>query len=186
MQGVLIALLLSVVSVPLGLLLTMLGVGVRNPLLLAILAGGYMAYILGNSTSRVGRATLGLVSLAVLFGACVWGASTWHMALLAVGLIWLLRSLLTYASLLPVILDGLLCVVSLGCALGVLISTGNTFLTVWSFLLPQALVAFIPRRCKRSEAWHTWVHPQAEAEASDDKFARAHGAAEEALRCLAQ
>jgi hypothetical protein len=186
MQGMLIALILSVVSIPLMLALTVLGLSMANQVLMAILTCVYLAYMLAKSTSRVGRATLGVVNLAVLVGACFWGASTWLVMLLAVGLIWLVRSLLNYSSLVPVIMDGLLCVVSLGCAVGVLIVTGNVFLTVWSFFLPQALVVFIPRRLERSGAWHASMSAKAKQEANADKFDRAHRAAEEAIRCLAQ
>lgn len=186
MQGMLIALILSVVSIPLMLGLTVLGLGMANQVLMAILAGVYLAYMLAQSTSRVGRATLSVVSVAVLVGACFWGASTWLVMLLAVGLIWLVRSLLNYASLVPVIMDGLLCVVSVGCAVGALIVTGNVFLTVWSFFLPQALCVFIPRRLKRSGRWCASMRAKAKQEANADKFARAHRAAEEAIRCLAQ
>jgi hypothetical protein len=186
MQGMLIALILSVVSIPLMLGLTVLGLGMANQVLTAILAGVYLAYMLVQSTSRVGRATLGVMSVAVLVGACFWGASTWLVMLLAVGLIWLVRSLLNYASLVPVIMDGLLCVVSVGCAVGALIVTGNVFLTVWSFFLPQALCVFIPRRLKRSGRWCASMRAKAKQEANAGKFAQAHRAAEEAIRCLAQ
>ncbi len=108
------------------------------------------------------------------------------MGLLAVGLIWLVRSLLHYASPVAALLDGLLSVLSVGCAAQVWLLTGNVFLTVWSFFLPQALCTFMPRRLQGVGAGQASRRQAAKPQRQADNFARAHHAAERAIRGLAQ
>jgi hypothetical protein len=186
MQGILVACGLSVVSLPLMMVLAVLGVSMANQVLIAMLAGGYMAYLLANSPSPVGRATLGAIGFTGLAGACVWGASTVVVGLLAVGLIWLVRTLLHYSSVVSALVDGLLCTMSLGGALAALLLTGNVVLTVWCFFLPQALFVFSPRRLKRSPTGQASVSTGAKEQSRPDTFARAHRAAQAAIHCLAQ
>lgn len=184
-QGILTAFVLSLGSLPLSLGLTVLGWRTANQVLVAILAGIYIAYIIAQCTSRVGGVTLGVLSLAALSGVCFWGAPTSLVLLLAVGLIWFVRALLNYSSLISALLDGLLCALSLGGAVGTLILSGHHILAVWFFFLVQALWVFIPRRLKRATAWDASVVTGIKEDGSDT-FSRAHRAAEAAIRALAQ
>lgn len=183
-SGILIALMLSAISLPLRLALAGLGVEMASQVLIVLLALGYMAYLATRSPSRIGRVTLGILSITVLFGACVFGASPWHVGLLAVGLIWLVRTLLHYASVMPAIIDGLLCMVSVGCAFAAFLLTGSVFGTVWCFFLCQALFVFIPRRFKRSGLVPTRADDPDVSRR--ENFARAYRAAEQAICRLAQ
>ena len=186
LQGILMACLLSVLSIPLLMVLTLLGWGMANQIFIATLAGGYIAFIVARSRSRVGRVTLGAISLTVLFGACLLGASTLVMLCLAVGCIWLVRTLLNYTSIAPALMDGLLCGVSAVCALAVLLSTGKVVLTVWSFFLLQALCSYIPRRLKRAGIGSPTGRPASGPPSQPDPFTRAYRAAEDAIRGMAQ
>ena len=185
-QGILTAFVLSVVSMPLLMVLSILPFSAANPVLIAILAACYIVYILSRRDSGVGRITLGVVTWGALFGACLIGLSTGVVTLLAVGLIWLVRSFLRYSSLLSAMMDGLLCTASLACASGAAMLTGSVALTVWCFFLIQALWVFIPPKFEFSSKRRVFEPAGAQRHESTDHFSRAYHAAEEAIRCLAQ
>ncbi len=181
-QGILAACLLSAVSVPLMLGLQGFLIRGGSTVFIAVLSLGYLVYLLAISPSRRGRFVLGLGSAAILIGACLVSPATAVTGLLAVALIWLVRSVLFYAGLLPALWDGALCTLSVICALGTGISTNSPWLTVWVFFLLQALFVYIPRRFGRSQ--HDPYGQRVQTE--PDAFARAHRAAEAALQAMAQ
>jgi hypothetical protein len=185
-QGILTAFVLSVVSMLLLMGLSIVPLRAAYPVLIAILAACYIAYLLSRRDSGVGRITLGVVTWGALFGSCFLGLSIGVVTLLAVGLIWLVRSFLRYASLVSAMLDGLLCTVSLACASGAAMLTGSAVLTVWCFFLIQALWVFIPPTFEFSRRWRTFEPAGDQRHESTDRFSRAYHAAEEAIRCLAQ
>lgn len=151
--------------------------------LVALLAGGYLLSLLVSGGSRVGRITLGTLATGILLAATSLGLSATAMILLAIGLIWLVRSLLYYASLLSSVLDGVLCAVSLGSALGAAMLSGSLVLAVWCFFLVQALWVRLPTSLaglgrQRRAAAEPHSHP--------DAFAQAYRAAEQAMRVMAR
>ncbi len=181
LHGILVACLLSAFSVPLGLGLQWLGIGVAAGLI-ATLGLGYIAFLLAVSPSRRGRVILGIGSAMILLSTFVLSPTPVVVGLLTVGTIWLVRSVLYYSGLLPALGDGVLCGVSVVCALGTALSTQNLWLTVWVFFLLQALFVYMPQRFARSS------HDQSRRASSsaDDAFARAHRSAEHALQAMAQ
>ncbi len=181
-HGILVACVLSVVSIPLILGLQWLGGG--SAMLIAGLGLGYLAYLLAISPSRRGRFVLGLGSAALLIGVCIVSPVSGIVGLVAVGLIWLVRSVLF--CILPALWDGVLCTLSVICALGTVVSTQSLWLTAWVFFLLQALFVYIPKRFTPSSHGPSSGWGQAEPPSSSDAFARAHRAAEEALQTIAQ
>ncbi len=183
-HGVLAACLLSVLSVPLMLGLQWLG-GSRT-VFIVVLGLAYLAYLLAISPSRRGRLVLGLGSVVILLGVSIVSPVSAVVGLLAVGLIWLVRSVLFYAGILPALWDGMLCTLSVVCALGTAVSTQSLWLTVWVFFLLQALFVYIPQRFTRSPYSQSKGRDQAGSPSPSDTFARAHRAAEAALQAMAQ
>lgn len=181
LHGILAACVLSAFSVPLWLGLQWLG-GSGVVGLIAALGLGYIAYLLASSPSRRGRVILGVGSAVTLLGACIVSPSPMAIGLLAMGTVWLVRSVLYYSGILPALWDAALCAVSVICALGTALSTHSLWLTVWVFFLLQALFVCIPQGFTRSQ------HDRASRAPSgvDDAFARAHRSAEEALQAMAQ
>jgi hypothetical protein len=183
-HGILVACLLSAVSVPL--LRGLQWLGGSSAVCIVVLALTYLAYLLASSPSRRGRFVLGLGSAVILLGTCIVSPVSVMVGALAVGLIWLVRSVLFYHGILAALWDGGLCTLSAVCALGTAVSTHRLWLAVWVFFLLQALFIYIPQR-------FVWVsygpgrgRRQAASRRREDAFARAHRAAEEALQAMAQ
>lgn len=184
-QGIVVALGLSIAAKPLLMLYSVLSPSVDNQLLIASLAVAYLLYMLSRRAGKVGRITLGVFGGGLLFGASFIGMSTGMVILLGVGLIWLVRSVLRYSSLLSAMSDALLCAVSLGCATAIAMFTGSAAFTVWGFFLCQALWVFIPKRFAFMAKG--LFSPTAEdgMGQNPDPFNRSYQAAEAALRSLA-
>ena len=89
---------------------------------------------------------------------------------------WLIRSLYSYSSLIPALMDLGLCVLSTLAFGWVFMRTGGVFLATWSFFLVQALWVAIPARMGGREALR--------ATAGNERFDRARRQADEALRQL--
>jgi hypothetical protein len=103
----------------------------------------YLLSLLRNAPRRSGRLLsalvwLGLAGLLLLFNPplMVW-------ALSQIGLIWLLRSLQRYQSLVAAGADALLCGLAIAAAMTTALHTGSLFLCLWSFFLIQALLVFV-------------------------------------------
>jgi hypothetical protein len=146
----------------------------------------YLAYLLAISPSRRGRFVLGLGSAVILLGAYIVSPVSVGVGALVVGLIWLVRSVLFYAGILPALWDGGLCTLSAVCALGTAVSTHRLWLAVWVFFLLQALFVYIPKQVARGRYGPSSGRGQAESASQSEAFARAHRAAEEALQAMAQ
>jgi hypothetical protein len=154
--------------------------------LVALLAGGYILSLLVSQGARVGRITLGTLATGILLAATSLGLSATTMVLLAIGLIWLVRSLLYYASLLSAVLDGVLCAVSLGGALGAGLLSDSLVLAVWCFFLAQALWVCIPTSLARLGRPRATGQVETEPHSPPDAFARAYRAADEAIGVMAR
>jgi len=184
-QGIFVAFGFSVIARPLLLVLSILSDRMDNQLLIASLTAAYMLYIMSRRAGRVGRVTLAVLSWGLLFGACLMGASIGTVMLLGIGLLWLVRSVLCYTSLLSALLDGLLCAMSLAGAAMIAMFTGSVALTVWGFFLCQALWVFVPVTFGRLAKCRC-IATQGFKGGAPDRFSRSYHAAEAALRSLAQ
>ena len=140
----------------------------------ALVAFGYLIYLLGRSGAKVGRVS------AVLAWALVSGiALALHLplptfVLLHTGMAWLVRSLYFHGGLVAALADLGLILLGLAGAVWAQTQSGSLFLAVWSLMLVQALFALIPADLRRGGV--------AEPPDPDDAFERAHRGAEAALR----
>lgn len=175
-EGVAVALTASVTG---GILYAVLspifGGGCVLRVLIAGIGLGYLFYLVRRSPERVGRVT---VLTVWLIAAC----SLWVMqpplllyVTMHVGMIWLIRSLYFYTSVLCALGDFGLNGLSLAAAVWAVAQSGSVFLTVWCFFLVQALFAAIPGDMSRKG-------PESPARPRhEDRFQCAHRNAEDAL-----
>jgi hypothetical protein len=147
-------------------------------LLIAGLGLGYILYLFSRSRERIGRTTA-LAFWTLASGAAWWLAPSLPLYLLLhLGLIWLIRSLYFYSSLLCALADLALGGFALAAAVWASIHTGSLFLGIWCFFLLQALFVAIPASLDR-KASERQSPPHRE-----DRFRHAHRAAESAMRKL--
>jgi hypothetical protein len=159
----------------LALLAPLIGIGTAVRAVIALLGLAYVLYLIGRSGQRVGRLTT--IACWIIAACAAWFSALPLLAyaLVHIGLVWLVRSLYGYSGVLPALMD--LGVSTLAAAFGAwaALRSGNAWLALWCFFLAQALHIAIPAAIGgRRET----------SQATDDAFARAHRAAEAALRRL--
>ncbi len=146
---------------------------------LALLVLGYVLYLLRLNGARIGNVALFSCTLLGLGGGLLGGAGTPALVGIGVALVWIVRSLLAYSSVVMALADGALSAVALGAAAWAFTETGSLFWAVWCFALTQALWPLLPERPGSSAPRET----QGQA---TDAFSAAHRAAEAALRRIAR
>jgi hypothetical protein len=178
-EGVAVALAASVVGSLLYTVLTSLfPVALLLRLLVACIGLAYVVYLLSRSRERVGRVT----------ALAIWGlvaGVTWFVhppltlyLLVHLGLIWLVRSLYFYSSMLSALADLGLSSLSLVAGIWAATQSGSVFLSLWCFFLVQALFVVIPAH------FNNIVRGGAPYQACEDHFQRARRAAEVSVRKL--
>jgi hypothetical protein len=141
---------------------------------IAALGLGYTLYAIARSGERVGRVAT-IVCWTVVASA-VWlaGLPLAGFALAHICLVWLVRSLYYYSSVLPALAD--LALTTLGAAFAAWagLRSGSPWLAIWCFFLVQAFHVSLPAT----------LIPQRPSNGRDaaDAFARAQRAAEAAVR----
>jgi hypothetical protein len=180
LEGVAVAVVASTAGSILFTALTAVFAG--GAVLRVVIAGiglGYVLYLFSRSRERTGRITA-LVAWAAVAGL------TWLMspalplyALVHLGLVWLIRSLYFYCSVLSALADLGLTGLSLAAAVWASIHTGSLFLAIWCLFLVQALFVAIPEGMDRKGL------QGARSNADEDRFQRAYRAAQAAVRKLA-
>jgi hypothetical protein len=153
-----------------------LGGATARRAVIALLGFAYAVYVIASSGERVGRLTTMACWLAAAGGAWLAGLPLVAYVLLHVGLAWLVRSLYHYSGLLPALADFALSLLGAAIAVWAAQRSGSTWLALWCFFLVQAFHALIPQTLAQRGT--------AALAASDDAFARAHRAAEAAVRRL--
>ena len=143
---------------------------------IAMLGLEYVLYAVGRSGERVGRVTTIVGWVAAASAAWLGGLDIGGYVLVHLGCVWLVRSLYYYSGLLPALVD--LGVTALGVAFAAWAAfrSESGWLVLWCFFLVQAFHVLIPASLTR--------RGDALAAATDDAFARAHRAAEAAVRRL--
>lgn len=144
--------------------------------LIAAVAFVYLIYLLRRSRERVGRV---VVVVCWLIGAGVLGLAEPPLLLYVaahLGMIWLIRSLYFYTSVLSALADLGLSAFSLIAAAWAANQTGSLFMTLWTLLLVQALFIAIPASFRKESG--------KDETAETDEFHRAYVNAEAALRRL--
>lgn len=139
---------------------------------------GYVLYLLAHADTRVGKVSAVLLWALLSAVTLALGASLIVQLCVQVGLIWLLRAFCIHRSVLPALADLALCAFSVLAALWAADRTGSVFLSIWFLLLVQSTYVAIPRR-NRSRPEAALSRRQAE-----ERFARAHRAAQAAVRRL--
>lgn len=142
---------------------------------IALLGLAYVLHLLRSSGERVGCMTT--LACWALAAAAAWlgGLALTPYLLAHIGLAWLVRSLYHRGGLVSSLAD--LGVSLLGVAFAAVAwqRSGSVWLALWCFFLVQAFHVLIPA---------TLARERAPAEGADDGFARAHRAAEAAVRRL--
>ena len=178
LEGVLVALVLSLLLGPSVLLLqSLVGSLLAWKAVVVLIASTYIGYLLAQSGRRTGRVTLGLGALAVLLAALLLSVQMTTLLLVALTLIWGIRSFAYSRSLLAAALQGGVCLLGWGAARLVLAHSGHLALALWSFFLVQAAFVLIPTRLTRRPA----VQRDKAMAGLPDGFMPAYQAAEQAL-----
>jgi len=138
----------------------------------------YVVYLLTRSRERVGRTTALTAWTAVAGAAWFIEPPLGPYVLVHLGLIWLIRSLYFYSSVLSALADLGLTALGLAAAVWAATQSGSIFLSIWCFFLVQALFVAIPNHM-RGRTGNGQPHRDGQ-----DRFDRAHRAAEAALRKL--
>ncbi|MFC1664377.1 hypothetical protein ACFL17_01945 [Pseudomonadota bacterium] len=177
LEGATVALIASLVgSVGFVALTTVYAGGTASRLIVAGLALAYIFYLLSRSHERIGRLTILIAWLALAVAIWLLSPSLSLYLLAHVGLIWLIRSLYFYSSLLPAFIDLSLNGLSLAAAFWAISQSNSLFLSIWCFFLTQALFVSIPNHLGKENSATRLNRPQ------DDYFEQAHQVAEAALR----
>lgn len=182
LAGVFVALVLSLLAVPLvALLHSLVGSLLAWKAVVVVMAYTYICYLLVQRGRTSGRVTLGLLACAVLLAGVALDLRLTSMLLLGVALIWGVRSFAYSRSLVSAVLQGGVCALGCGAALMVYGHSGSFALAIWSFFLVQAAFVLIPARLTRRPA----ADIGEALGGAPDGFGRAHHAAEQALDRLA-
>ena len=176
-EGVILALVASLTA---SLLYSLLAPYLpAEPLLQLLISGltlAYVAYLLTRSKARVGRIVCLLLWLATATVCWLINPPLTVYLVIHIGLIWLIRSLYFYSSLLASLTDLGLGVLGLAALLWAIVQTSSLFLAIWSFFLVQALFSIIPKTLKKST--------QTASSNNQAHFQVAQQRAESALRSL--
>jgi signal transduction histidine kinase len=120
LEGVLVALVLSLLAAPLvALLHSLVGSLLAWKAVVVAMTYTYICYLLVQRGRTSGRVTLGLLALAVLLAGVALDLRSTSLLLLCVGLIWGTRSLAYSRSLVSAVLQGVVCARRRCCAHGV-------------------------------------------------------------------
>lgn len=179
LEGVGVALTASVVgSVLFTALAPVFGSATVVRALIAAIGLAYLLYLLRRSHQRVGRVTVvaGWAAAALAIG--LWQPPLLLYLFLHITLLWLVRSLYRYASLLSALADLGLSGLGLAAAVWAAVHAGSLFLSIWSFFLVQALFVAIP------PDWSGRHRTRPDGTDPDDRFQTAYRAARAALRRL--
>jgi len=178
-EGVGVALAASVSG---GLLFSLLAVlfagGLVMRLLIAGIAFAYILYLLRRSREKAGRFVVIVAWLLAASGIGFLHPPLALYLLLHIGLLWLVRSLYFYNSVLASLADLGLTGLALSAAVWALTVTGSLLFGLWCFFLVQALFVAIPPSLPGKAV------AASPAPDDDDHFQRAHQAAQFALRKL--
>ncbi|VAX07161.1 hypothetical protein MNBD_GAMMA26-1437 [hydrothermal vent metagenome] len=145
-------------------------------LLIPILGLAYLIYLLSQTQERIGKITT--LALWTTAAGTLWLFNPpFILYLMAhLGLIWLIRSLYFYSSMLSALADLGLTALSLAAAIWAIVQTGSIGLSIWCLFLVQALFTAIPASLYRKNT---------QATSADSKpFQTAFQTAEAAIRKL--
>jgi len=158
-------------------------------IIIASVSFSYILYLLVRSHERVGKLTVVAVWGCVSILTWIFSPSIIITLFVHIGLIWLVRALYYYTSLLVAFLDLGLTLFAMASAIWTLSYTNSLFLSVWCFFLLQSLFVLLPtdlsknnlkQKFSRGQTGKTEIKP-----GKKDPFEQAHQSAQAALRQLA-
>lgn len=178
-EGALVAICASVAGSAVFALLTWVLARIHVlELVITVLCFAYVIYLLARSRERVGRMTVVAVWSIITLVMWLLSLPLPLFVLIHVGMIWLVRSLYFYASVLPALVDLALNGLSLAVGIWAGMHTHSLFLAIWCFFLIQALFITIPSHMRgQSDKRYSGTD-------GTDPFEQAHRSAEAALRKL--
>ena len=134
----------------------------------------YLGYVLWRSGTKVGAATILVTAFVAMIAMFFLGAPAIFLAVIAVSIISLSRSLVMYNSFISAAIDFGLTTLSFGAGIWGAFVSGSAVAGIWSFFLAQALFVFIPTSFSTCRLKET-------AKTSVGGFERAQRAAEQAI-----
>lgn len=141
-------------------------------LLISLGSFAYILYLLKQSQTRLGRVSV--MGLWAVISAVLW--FYWPPAslflLVHISMLWIIRSLYFYSSMVSALADLGLNLLSIAAAFWVAEHTGSVFLSIWCFFLTQAMFVAIPK--------NLLVSRQQQA-IPDDRFQSAYRTAQSAV-----
>ena len=155
-------------------------------ILIAAVSFSYVLYLLFRSAERTGMLTVITIwgSISVLIW--IFSPSIMVTLFIHVGLIWLVRALYFYTSLMVALIDLGLILFAMASAIWTLTYTNSLFFSIWCFFLLQSLFVFLPAdlhkenitgRTKRGGLFENINGAN-----NTDRFEQAHQGAQSALR----
>lgn len=180
-EGVVVALVAALAGALLFPALTLiLAPVIALKLLMIVASGSYLGYLLKRSDQKLGRITAAACWLTISVAIWLLAPSLLSLAAIHLLMIWLVRSLYFYSSLLSALADLGLSALALLVACWAWVSAGSLFLLFWSHFLVQGLFVAIPRGFSAAGG----ASKQQQLSASAGAFEKAHSAAQQALRKL--
>lgn len=180
-EGVVVALVAALAGALLFPALTLiLAPVIALKLLMIVASGSYLGYLLKRSDQKLGRITVAACWLIISVVSWLLAPSLLSLAAIHLLVIWLVRSLYFYSSLLSALADLGLSALALLVACWAWVSAGSLFLLFWSHFLVQGLFVAIPRGVSAAGG----ASKQQQSSVSAATFETAHSAAEQALRKL--
>jgi len=116
--------------------------------LITIISVSYVVYMLLRSKEKTGRITVMLTWFLVASGLLVFDVPLSLFCLAHLVMLWVVRSLYYYSSVISSLLDFALIGTSLLFSTWAYYQTGSVFMSIWSFFITQALFVFIPERMR--------------------------------------
>ncbi|MGD8926412.1 MAG: hypothetical protein PVG20_06165 [Thioalkalispiraceae bacterium] len=155
-------------------------------LLQALIAGisfSYVCYLLVRSQEKIGRLTAIAVWGVVTVATWMFSPSMIISLFIHLGMIWLVRALYYYTSLLVALLDLGLILFGMAASIWTMMYTHSLFLSVWCFFLIQSLFVLLPSDLKSGFLKKT-SRTSRQTATQDDAFEQAYTSAKSALRQL--
>ncbi len=179
LQGVGVALVAALLGeVVFVALAPMVGSVTALHLVIAAASFSYIVYLLRCSGVRLGRLTT-LLGWLLVTVTTAWMAPPLMLYLLVhVAMVWLVRSLYFYSSLLPALADLGLNFIAVAAVVWATVQSGSLMLALWCFFLLQALFVTLPRSMDKAAVKATGIA------AEENRFEQAQRTAQAALRKL--
>ncbi len=183
-EGIIVAILVSlVVTVAFTVLSSFFPTRWLLQVMIAGVSFSYICYLLVRSQEKTGRLTVVSVWAMVTVITWLFSPSTMITLFVHVGLIWLVRALYYYTSLIVALIDLGLTLFGIAAAIWTLLYTNSLFLSVWCFFLIQALFVVLPNDLS-SGLFKTKNQMSKASSSQDDVFEQAYLSAQSALRQL--